>query len=128
MTPSSIERRGLLKLGGLGFTGLLLGTGIAIAAQDLLPPSPVDRGRVEDGKVKFPEWRGEAICRPLRRLPQYVGQSMTVTQRNGANTGETRLVLTANKQFAAEIDHMADCIIENKHRGRLERKDTRIFC
>ena len=60
MTPSPIERRGLLKLGGLGFTGLLLGTGKAIAAQDLPPPSPVDRGRVEDGKVNFPEWRGEA--------------------------------------------------------------------
>jgi predicted dehydrogenase len=59
---------------------------------------------------------------------QYVGQSMTVTQRNGDDTGETRLVLTANKQFATEIDHMADCIIENKNRGCLEKKDTRTCC
>lgn len=61
MTITSIERRGLLKLGGLGFTGLLLGAGNGAASNnDLPPPSPVDRGHVEDGKVKFPEWRGKA--------------------------------------------------------------------
>ncbi|MBD8554183.1 Gfo/Idh/MocA family oxidoreductase [Rhizobium sp. CFBP 8762] len=43
----------------------------------------------------------------------YQGQSMTITQRQGDDTGETKLVLTAPNQFASEIDHMADCVLKN---------------
>ena len=52
------NRRSMLKLGGLGATGALLAT--AASAQSYPPPSPVDRGSVEGGKVKFPPWRGSA--------------------------------------------------------------------
>lgn len=45
---------------------------------------------------------------------QYFGQSMTITHRDGDDTGETKLVLNGNRQFAAEIDHMADCVLDNR--------------
>ncbi len=52
----AIDRR-LMLMGG-AVAGLALG-GKAVA-QRLPPPSAVDTGRVEGGKVAFPEWRGEA--------------------------------------------------------------------
>ncbi len=52
----AIDRR-LILMGG-AVAGLALG-GKAVA-QRLPPPSAVDTGRVEGGKVTFPEWRGEA--------------------------------------------------------------------
>ena len=52
----AIDRR-LMLMGG-AVAGLALG-GKAVA-QRLPPPSAVDTGRVEGGKVTFPEWRGEA--------------------------------------------------------------------
>ena len=58
---------------------------------------------------------------------QYVGQSMTITQRDGDDTGETKLVLTGNHQFVAEIDHMADCVIEIGNRVPLVKKAIRIL-
>ena len=54
---SDLPRRRLLKMTGLGASGLLLGGG---AAAQTPPPSPVDVGRVEDGRVRFPAWRGPA--------------------------------------------------------------------
>lgn len=53
-----LDRRLLLKLGGAA-AGVVLG-GRAADAQHLPPPSSVNRGRVENGRVTFPEWRGEA--------------------------------------------------------------------
>jgi predicted dehydrogenase len=57
------DRRAMLKFTGVGAGGLLLGgSGVAEAAERrrYVPPSPVDTGRVEGGKVAFPEWRGPA--------------------------------------------------------------------
>lgn len=58
------NRRAMLKLTGAGAGGLLLGGGAGAAEgaerRRYLPPSPVDTGRVEGGKVVFPEWRGPA--------------------------------------------------------------------
>ena len=54
----TIDRRLMLKLGGAA-AGLALG-GRAADAQRYPPPSPVDRGQVQGGKVTFPEWRGQA--------------------------------------------------------------------
>ncbi|SFP38373.1 Gfo/Idh/MocA family protein [Sphingomonas rubra] len=53
-----IDRRFVLKLSGAA-AGLVLG-GRAADAQRLPPPSSVDRGQVEGGKVTFPGWRGAA--------------------------------------------------------------------
>jgi len=50
------NRRSLLKLGGASVTGLLLAPNAS--ADDYPAPSRVDTGFVEDGKVKFDEWRG----------------------------------------------------------------------
>ena len=65
-----------------------------------------------DDKHQRPNFETATIDMP--NAYQYVGQTMTVTLRNGNDTGETKLVLTANKQFAAEIDHMADCVLEGR--------------
>lgn len=56
--PASAQRRNLLKLGASGTTGLLL-AGTA-AAQRLPGPSTVDTGAVQNGRVVFPPWRGDA--------------------------------------------------------------------
>jgi predicted dehydrogenase len=61
----AFNRRGLLKLGSVGVTGLLVAP-VALRAQaetgtagaGLPPPSHVDTGSVKDGKVTFEEWRG----------------------------------------------------------------------
>lgn len=45
---------------------------------------------------------------------KYEGQAMTIGQRNGDNDGMTELVIDAPNQFAAEIDHMATCVIEGR--------------
>ncbi len=42
---------------------------------------------------------------------QYTGQQMVVTRRDDDATARTNLVLTAKNQFAAEIDHMAECVL-----------------
>lgn len=57
--PDAPVRRRLLRVGGIGTLGWLLGGG-AHAATSLPPPSVVDTGRVVDGKVQFPEWSGPA--------------------------------------------------------------------
>jgi predicted dehydrogenase len=44
----------------------------------------------------------------------YQGQEMTITQRQDDATSKNQLVLPHNNQFAAEIDHMADCVRENR--------------
>jgi predicted dehydrogenase len=44
----------------------------------------------------------------------YKGQQLVITQRDGDATSEARLTLDAGSQFAAEINHMATCIIEDK--------------
>lgn len=55
--PTLLDRRLMLKLGGAA-AGMVLGG--RAAAQQLPPPSPVDRGQVQGGRVQFPPWRGEA--------------------------------------------------------------------
>ncbi|WP_419899169.1 Gfo/Idh/MocA family protein [Roseomonas sp. USHLN139] len=52
------NRRGMLKLGSAA-AGLLLGTPV-LAQPRYAPPSPVDTGRVAEGRVTFPDWRAEA--------------------------------------------------------------------
>lgn len=54
-----LHRRNLLTIAGLGASGLVLGRE-AVAAQGHPPPTEVDIGSVEGGKVKFPNWRAPA--------------------------------------------------------------------
>jgi predicted dehydrogenase len=54
----TLSRRGLIRATGLGIAGTALAAP-ALAAGEL-PPTPLDTGRVESGKVMFPNWRGEA--------------------------------------------------------------------
>ena len=54
----TLSRRGLIRATGLGIAGTALAAP-ALAAGEL-PPTPLDTGRVEGGKVMFPNWRGEA--------------------------------------------------------------------
>ncbi|GAA0263034.1 Glucose--fructose oxidoreductase [Methylorubrum aminovorans] len=44
----------------------------------------------------------------------YVGQRMTVTSREGDATSRDEVVLKPKNQFAAEIDHMADCVLQDR--------------
>ena len=55
-----LSRRGLLKLGGAGAAGLVLGGQALAQSGTYVPPSPVDLGRVENGKVVFDPWRAPA--------------------------------------------------------------------
>jgi predicted dehydrogenase len=57
-TARTLHRRTMLKFGATTTTGLLLSAGAA--AQALPGPSPVDTGAVQNGKVVFPPWRGDA--------------------------------------------------------------------
>ncbi|WP_426958105.1 Gfo/Idh/MocA family protein [Muricoccus radiodurans] len=50
-------RRGLLRATGLTAAGVAIG---AAGAPGYPPPSPIDAGGVQDGRVRFPEWRGDA--------------------------------------------------------------------
>ena len=53
-----LDRRRLFQVAGLGATGLLIGT--RAGAETFVPPSVVDTGHVENGKVQFPPWRNSA--------------------------------------------------------------------
>jgi predicted dehydrogenase len=53
-----LNRRGVLALSGAGAAGLAFAPGAQ--AQNYPPPSPVDVGRVENGKVVFDPWRSPA--------------------------------------------------------------------
>jgi predicted dehydrogenase len=56
--PDLLNRRGILALGGMGAAGLAAAP--HAHAQTYPPPSPVDAGRVENGKVVFDPWRSPA--------------------------------------------------------------------
>ena len=56
--PGGLDRRTLFGAAGTGVAGLLVSTGAAAAP--FIPPSPVDTGHVEDGKLEFPAWRNAA--------------------------------------------------------------------
>ncbi len=45
---------------------------------------------------------------------QYEGQRLTIIGRQDDATSQNELVLEHNNQFAAEIDHLATCVIENR--------------
>ncbi|WP_337268663.1 Gfo/Idh/MocA family protein [Oryzifoliimicrobium ureilyticus] len=45
---------------------------------------------------------------------QYEGQKLAITSRQDDATSEANLTLHAPNQFAAEIDHMASCVIEDR--------------
>jgi predicted dehydrogenase len=45
---------------------------------------------------------------------QYQGQKMTVTKLDGEKSVHKQIEITPNNQFAAEIDHMATCVIEDR--------------
>jgi len=55
--PDGARRRGLLRAGGLTAAGLVLG---AAGAPGYPPPTEVDLGGAPEGRVRFPNWRGEA--------------------------------------------------------------------
>lgn len=65
---SPVNRRSMLKLGGLGAATLWVPGHAAAGASRSTAPTPVDTGKVVDGKVQFPAWRGEADPKspPLR--------------------------------------------------------------
>lgn len=54
----SLDRRRLFHITASGAAGLLIGR--PAMAASYIPPSPVDSGLVENGKVKFPPWRNAA--------------------------------------------------------------------
>lgn len=54
----AFNRRRLIQASGLGAIGLMIGS--RTKAQPFVPPSPIGTGHVENGKVKFPEWRKAA--------------------------------------------------------------------
>jgi predicted dehydrogenase len=73
---SGLSRRGLLaSAGSLGLAGAALAGGVR--AQGLPGPSEVDTGRVENGKVVFPEWKG-AADRPSAPPPKPLPDSERV--------------------------------------------------
>lgn len=45
---------------------------------------------------------------------KYTGQQMTIYRRDGDTTAGTDLQIAHNNQFATEIDHMADCVREDR--------------
>jgi predicted dehydrogenase len=45
---------------------------------------------------------------------KYEGQSLSIEQRQGNATGAAEITLSAPNQFAAEIDHMATCVLEDR--------------
>lgn len=49
-----LDRRRLFQFAGLGTAGLLLSPGARAVAERYAPPSPMDTGHVEGGKVRFP--------------------------------------------------------------------------
>jgi predicted dehydrogenase len=55
----SFNRRRLFGYAGAGATGFLVAPAL-MAADKFVPPSPVDAGSVEDGKLRFPAWRAPA--------------------------------------------------------------------
>ncbi|CAO4167540.1 Gfo/Idh/MocA family protein [Methylorubrum populi] len=57
--PIDLHRRTLLKISGLGASGLVIGSA-ARAAQVTPAPTEVDTGSVEGRKVTFPDWRAPA--------------------------------------------------------------------
>ena len=65
------SRRGLIRTAGLGLVGSAV-AGRALAA-GAIPPSPTDTGRIEGGRVVFPNWRGPAdepsLPPPAQRPP-----------------------------------------------------------
>jgi predicted dehydrogenase len=44
----------------------------------------------------------------------YRGQSLNITELDGKNSVDKKIEISPNNQFAAEIDHMAECIIEGR--------------
>jgi predicted dehydrogenase len=57
-----MSRRGLVGTGSLSLLGASLGAGLVgpAAAAGPQPPAPADIGKVEDGRVVFPNWKGES--------------------------------------------------------------------
>ncbi|MDO9706756.1 Gfo/Idh/MocA family protein [Paracraurococcus lichenis] len=53
----STTRRGIMRAGGAAAAGLAAG---AAGVPGYPPPSPIDAGGVQEGRVAFPPWRGEA--------------------------------------------------------------------
>ena len=55
-----LSLRSLLQTGSVGLLTAVAGPGIAATGAGLPGPTPLDRGKVEGGKVVFENWRGEA--------------------------------------------------------------------
>lgn len=71
----SATRRGLIRASGLSAMGLAIGAagGASSGAPGYPAPSEMDIGRVQNGRVVFPNWRSEAEPRtpppPAPRAP-----------------------------------------------------------
>ena len=50
----------------------------------------------------------------LRHAYDYKGQRLFVSRKDGTMTEETEIVIAAKDQFAAEMEHMATCILEGR--------------
>jgi predicted dehydrogenase len=55
-----INRRDMLRIGGVGAAGLVLSGPSLAQSGNYLPPTEVDTGTVQDGKVQFEPWRAPA--------------------------------------------------------------------
>ncbi len=56
----------------------------------------------------------EKVAIDMPNAFQYTGQQLLVIGRQGDATSENRLVIEPRNQFAAEIDHMADCVVQDR--------------
>ena len=63
---------------------------------------------------KYQRLNFETAAIDMPNVYQYQGQELTVISRQGDATSNDRLTLTAKNQFAAEIDHFADCVVQNR--------------
>ncbi|WP_247881029.1 Gfo/Idh/MocA family protein [Skermanella sp. TT6] len=55
-----LSRRTLIRTGSIGLLSAVAGPAMAAGGPAAPGPTPLDRGKVEGGKVTFPNWRGEA--------------------------------------------------------------------
>jgi len=56
----------------------------------------------------------ETAAADMPNAYQYEGQRLVLNRREGDATANDELVLHPKNQFAAEIDHMADCVINDR--------------
>jgi predicted dehydrogenase len=63
---------------------------------------------------KYQRLNLQAVALDMPNAYQYKGQQLQVIGRQDDATSRNELVLDQKNQFAAEIDHMAECVMENR--------------